>query len=224
MTLEEREQSRVVHRRFARTRPKHLPGRDRSLGERTAAIGDDELGIESGASAQSVAGRASSIRAVEAEGPWLELVEADAAARAGVFHAEHLVFPARVSLCREDDRALAELEREVDALSEPRADAITNHETVDHGLNIVALRLRELGVVANLDNLAVNPRTQQARAADRLERIEMRALPSPNKRREHQHLAPTLHCEDARNHLLRRLPANGLSASRAMRDACACIE
>ncbi len=67
------------------------PGLDGALVQRLAAVGHDQVGIDFELGAQAGAGRAGAMRAVEGEGAWLDLGQADAAVDAGKVLGEEVV-------------------------------------------------------------------------------------------------------------------------------------
>ena len=86
-------------------------------------------------------------------------------------NAERDIFPTAIRSRGENDGAFTELECSVDALGQTRTDALANHQSIDDGLHVVRPGPGELGGILHFDDLAINPGPEQARAADRHERL-----------------------------------------------------
>ena len=79
--------------------------------------------------------------------------------------------------------AAGELERQVETLGQPGPDSFADRDPIDDGLDRVRPRLGQLGrLVGDLDHLAVDSRTDQAGAADRLKDLEVLPLAVANQR------------------------------------------
>src|SRR5262249_40358706 len=153
-----------------------------------------------------------------AEGARLDRLEAGPARRAGEVDAQDAVLPAVVLLDREEDRPLAELQGQVDALGQAGADPVADHQTVDDRLDGVRLGPGgPRGLIGEVDDLAVDAGADELGAADRLEGVEVLALAAPDQGGEHQDLAARRQPEDAGDHLFGGLAADRLAARRAMR-------
>jgi hypothetical protein len=64
------------------------PGDDGALGQSGAVVRDDEVGVEEAFHAEAVADRTGAVRGVEAEQPWFDFLDAEAADGAGEFGGE----------------------------------------------------------------------------------------------------------------------------------------
>ena len=134
--------------------------------------------------------------------------------------AEHLIFPAARGLDRDDDHSLGELEGQVQALRQTRPDALADHQPVDDGLHVVDLVLGKLrGLIGDFDGLAVDPRPDQPRAADRLEHLRVVPLSPSNQGREQDHFPSLGKAQHVGDHLFRRLAMDRQAAFRAERRA-----
>src|ERR1700733_7372282 len=113
------------------------------------------------------------MRTVEAKGTGLDRRQAASAVGATEMDAVKLLVPALGPFSQRQNAAAGELERQVETLGDSGTDAFADRDPVDYGFDRVRPGLRKLrGLVGHLDHLAVHPRTNQARAADRLKNIE----------------------------------------------------
>ena len=110
-------------------------------------------------------------------------MQARPAAGTGQVDAQHVIFPAHHSLRRDHHDPLGELEGQVDALGQARSNSLADHEPVNDRLDTMDLGLGKLGrLFGYLDNFAVHSGTDQPRAADRLEDLEVLSFASAHAR------------------------------------------
>ena len=101
------------------------------------------------------------------------------------------------------------------------ADAVLDHESVDHDLDGVLLLLGEFDVVGQLLHFAVNQRSCVAVAPQEFKQILELALTPTDDRRENLESCALRILQQRVHHLLRRLCADQRAAFRAMRNASA---
>ena len=157
------------------------PGGDGPLADGERTVGDDEFGVDFEARPDAGALAARAVGAIEAEGARLDLGEADGAVLgAGGELGEDVVFA--LALGRDggdDDDALAELERGLDAIGEAGAEvgvAFADGEPVDDGLDVVPLLLVEDDLAGEVADLAVHPGAGVAALAEGVEDAEVLAF------------------------------------------------
>ncbi len=204
-----------------RDAPAASPGEDDALAQRVAGVADAALGIDDVACAQAVARGARAVRAVEREHARLDRRQRDAAvdAREALAHPDRLVVAGL-----HEEAALAELERELDAVGEAALDAVLEDEAVDDDVEVVDLGPVELDLVAQVDHGAVDAGAHEAFAAQALELELQLPLARACDGRQQRQLGALGHGEHAVDDLLDGLRLDALSAVRAMRDSDTRVE
>ena len=216
--------------------PEPGPRRDRALGDAEVVVGDDQLRIDLEAGAEPVAALAGAVRRVEREVARRELLERQAAVRAGQMLREREHLPVLVvlllALLRDDldlGDALGEAQGGLERVGEPALDTRAANEPVDDDLDRVLLvpgqPLPTLCVPSRaaharqLVHLAVDPRPGEALTGELGEQPLVLALPAPHDRRQHLEPGALGELEHPVDDLLRRLPGDDLPAVRAVRHA-----
>ena len=121
----------------------------------------------------------------------------------------------------DDDAAVGELEGGFHRVGQALADAVLDHESVDHDLDGVLFLLGELDVVGQLALLTVDQRAGIAVAAQQLQKIGELPLAAAYNGRENLESRAFRVLQQRVHHLLRGLRADQLAAFGAMRYACA---
>jgi hypothetical protein len=201
-----------------RERSAAAPGDDRALPQRAPRIGDDALGVDARARADAVAGRAGAVGPVEREHPRLDRRERDAAVDAG----EALAHPQglrALALAGEIDEqaAFAELERQLDRVGEAALHALLHDDAVDDDVEVVDLGAVEDDLVAEVDDLAVDPGADEAFPAQALDLELELAAAGAGDRREDRRARAVAGGEDPVDDLLHRLGLDPLAAAGAVR-------
>jgi len=183
-------------------------------------IGHHELGVDLEPRPEPVAGRARAVRGVEREVPRSELLEGEAAVRAGQVLREGLQL--LVALVRGDrDRGDpgCELEGGLDRVGHATADPRLRDEAVHDDLDRVLVGLREPYRLRELAHLAVDPRPREPLASEILEQLAVLPLPAPDDGREHLELRPLGELEDLVDDLVGRLAPDRTATVVAVRVA-----
>jgi hypothetical protein len=156
------------------------------------------------------------VRAVEREHARLDGRQRDPA----VDTREPLGEPERLlPLDGDEQTALPDLQRELDAVGEAALHALLEDDAIDDDVEIVRLGAIELDGIAEVDDRAVDARTDEAVATKALELELQLALPRPGDGGEHAEARAFGKREDVIDDLLDRLRFDALSAVGAMRDA-----
>ena len=133
--------------------------------------------IEELAVAESVAGRTGPDRRIEREQTRLEFGQRVVADRAGELGIEEMFFRAAVAAHLEcDGAAFGQTQRILETLRQALLHVGARAQPVDHHVDVVLLGLLELGQVAVLEGLAVDPETHIARSLHLGEQVEKLAL------------------------------------------------
>jgi hypothetical protein len=157
------------------------------------------------------------VGAVEREQAGLERRQGDA------------VLPAHQSLAHHDlgravhridqQRAVAQLERELDGVRDAALRACTDHDAVDHHVEVVLLDAGPIGRVGQVDGLAIDACSHEAFSAQVVDAlVQVARQPSADGREQRQARAVFTR-EDAVDDLLNRVGAQHLAGFRAVRDA-----
>ena len=116
------------------------PGGDRALGQGFALIGDDQIGVEGHADAETIAGGAGAEGVVEGEQPGFDFINGEAGDGAGELGGKHGaavgVAAVRIRVLGEGD-AIGEGQRGFQALGEAAFQPCADDDTIDHHFNIV---------------------------------------------------------------------------------------
>ncbi len=184
------------------------PGGDRAALEAEGVVGDDQILVEHELLAEAVAGGAGALRRVEAEQPRLDLGDGEAADRAGELFAEDdaagdaevelealLILPGTGRGTSgagggvgvrwiEVRQPFRQLQRGLEAVGEPRLDAFTDDDAVDHHLDVVLVFLVERRRVLDRVKLAVDADAGEARLLPFGELLAIFALAAAHHRRE----------------------------------------
>ena len=105
--------------------------------------------------------------------------------------------------------ALGELQRRLEGVGEPALDALAPDEPVDDDLDRVLLVAGEVDLVAEVDEVAVDPGPGEALGGEVLEHALVGALAPPHHRRQHLEAGAVGQLEDAVDDLLGRLADDG---------------
>ncbi len=198
--------------RGERQRAAPAPREDSALAQRAPRL-HHALGIDAGARADPVAGRARAVRAVEREHARLDGRQRDAAVHAGeaLAHPEGLAVLALGGGVREE-AALAELERELHRVREAALHALLHDDAIDDDVEIVGARAIEEDLVAEVHHLAVDARADEALAAEALQiELELAAAGARDGGQDGD-AAALAEAEDAIDDLLDRLRLDALAA------------
>ena len=200
------------------------PGRDRPAGQGQALVGQHQLRIELLVHAETFAARAGPVRAVETEGPRLQFLVADLAARAGVFRAEQPLVPAVAVgrwplLVEGQDQSAAVPDGQVNRLGQPRPDAFADHDTVHHGLDVMRFLRHQRRRILDVGRLAVDPGPQETGLANRRENLLMLPLAPADHRGQDHDLDPVGQGQQLVDDLLGALLLDRLTAVVARRLA-----
>ncbi len=175
------------------------PGHDGAVGQAGAVVGHHQFGVEEAFHAQAVAGRAGAVRRVEAEQPRLDLLDGEAADRAGEARGEHGAFAA-VGVFGVDD-AVGHAERGFEAVGQARGDAVADDEAVDHGLDLVLGLAVQRGDFGDFIQRAVDLHAGEAAALQFGEFLAVFALAVAHHGGEQQQAGALRHRHDAVDHL-----------------------
>ena len=175
------------------------PGGDGALGQRRPVVGHDQGRIEEALHAQPVAGRAGAVRRVEAEQPRFDLLDGEAADRAGEARGEHGAFAA-IGVLGIDD-AVGHAERGFEAVGQARGDAVADDQAVHDGLDLVLDLAVERRDLADFVEVAVHLDAGEAAALQFGEFLAVFALAVAHDRGEQQQARALRHRHDAVDHL-----------------------
>ena len=181
-------------------------------GER--GIRQHELLVELHVTAEPHADRAGTIGIVERKHARRDLRQADAAVHAGEILTEHQ------KLAADDlhiDDALAELERCLERVREPRVNPLAHDETIHDHLDGMLLVLLKGDLLVHVVDLAVNAHAHVAFMADMRERLLVLALLPAHDLCHDEQLRALGQREDTVDHLVDGLLRDGLAALGAMR-------
>ena len=190
--------------------------REYSFGKRQRIVGYDELQVELHVAAEAAARRTCAVRAVEREHARRDFGQADAAVDAREVFAEHQ------KLAVDDlhvDDALSHLQSRLQGIGQTLLHALANDEAVDDDFDRMLLRLVEVNLFAEVDDLAVDAHAHIAFAADVVENLLVLALLAANDLRHDQELRALGKSLKLVHHLIDRLLRDGLAALRTMRAA-----
>ena len=179
------------------------PGRDGALLDGAEVVRHHQHGVEEGLGAEPVAGRAGALRAVEGEEPRLDLLDGEAADRAGELGAEHRALAA-VGVLRVGD-AVGQRQRGLEAVGEARRDAVAHHHAVHHHLDVVLQLLVELRRLGDQVQRAVHLHPLEAAALELGELLAELALLAARDRGEQQQPRALRHGQHPVHHLADRL-------------------
>ena len=180
------------------------PGHHRALLEAERLVGDDQPRVEQLLLANPVAGRAGALRRVEGEQPRFDLLEREAADRAGEFLGEDdavggnpralhrtaggvplALAPGHRAIGEIDiGEAIGELERGFEAVGKAGFEPFLHRQPVDHDLNVVLELLVERGCVLDRVKLAIDPHAGEARLLPFGQFLAVFALAPAHHRRE----------------------------------------
>src|SRR4029077_4923680 len=161
------------------------------------------------------------MRAVEGEVARLRLGHARAVVRAHVVLRHLDLFALRG---HDDHRPAPQPCPRLDRVDEPRALVGSNHDPVDHHLDVVLLVLVERDLLAQLVQASINTPPPETRLRAVLDQRPVLALATLDHRPEHHHARAFRQLLDVVRHLLHRLPPHLAAAHRAVRKTDARIE
>src|SRR6185436_19401323 len=182
------------------------PRFDGAVADRQLGVGDDQVGVDLHAGAETVAVDAHAQRAVERERLRRQLGQPDAAVGTGARFAVGAL--ARLALDRHDHRTAAGLHRRLDRIGQARAIARVDADAIDHDLDGVLLLLVEGGDVLQPLDQAVDAHAREARLARLLEHLAELTLAvlglarhqgGARLRRQRQQLIDDLGCRSRRH-------------------------
>ena len=170
--------------------------------------------------AQALAGRAPAERAVEREVVRRERLEAPPATVARAVLAVPIDVPLGlirlVAHLRHVDHPLAQVERRLHRVGEPRAGRAADDRAVDDDLDPVLAAVAQLGGIVEVDRLAVDPHPREPRGAELVpERLEVLVV-APLHGGHDVDLRPLGQVEDLLDDLVGRLGADRDAAGRAV--------
>ncbi len=183
------------------------PRRDGTLGETFAFVGNDQVRIEEAFHAEAVAGRASAVRAVEAEQARLDFLDREAAHRTGEAAGKHGPLTAIGVL--DIGHAIGHRQRGFEAVGQARGDALAYHDAVDHRFDLMLGLAVERRHLADLVQLAVHLHAREAAALQLGEFLAVFALAVAHHGRQQQQARAVSHGQHAIDHL-----ADGLRLDR----------
>ena len=187
-----------------------------SLGKRQRIVGYDELQVKLHVAAEAAARRTCAVRAVEREHARRDFGQADAAVDAREVFAEHQKFA--VDDLHIDD-ALAHLQSRLQGIGQPLLHTLADDKAIDDDFDRMLLRLVEVNLFAEVDDLAVDAHAHIAFAADVVENLLVLALLAANDLCHDQELRALGQSLKLVHHLIDRLLRDGLAALRTMRAA-----
>ncbi len=196
---------------------RELPVRQqRALVDADGAVGHHQAGVDLLREAETVAGRAGAVRAVEAEDARLDLGQRDAAVDAGELLAEGERAPVVAGEFHVDE-AVGEGGGGLDGVGEPPPQALLHHEPVDDDGDVVLELLVELDVLLELAHLAVDLDAGEAVGAQLLEQLAVLALAAAHDRGDDAEARALVEFADLIDDLLHALPEDGPPAVGAVR-------
>ena len=140
------------------------------VAEAPPGVGDEHRRVGPVLRAQALADRAPAERAVEREVVRRELLEAPPAAVARAVLAVAVDVPLGlvrlVAHPRDVEHPLAQVERRLDRVGQPRAGRPADDRPVDHDLDPVLAAMAQLGGIVEVDRLAVDPHPREPRGAE----------------------------------------------------------
>ena len=194
---------------------------DRSFVQTQALVRNHQRQIKLHLIADTAALRAGTEGVVKGEAARLDLVDGNAAVRAGETRREvH-----RLTADHVDGHLTAGQAHDLfDRLGETRLDALADHETIDHDLDGMADVLIEADVLRKLIHVSVHTYTHIAGAAGRVEHLLMHALLAADNRCQQLNPAALRHQKQLIHDLIHRLALDLASALRTVRRADACVQ
>ncbi len=199
------------------------PDRNRPLAKALAAVGDQHRGIGAVLRAQALTHRAPAERAVEAEVVRRQLLEAPPALVARAVLAVPLDLPLRLVLVlldlRDEHDPLAQVERRLDRVGQPRTGRAADNGAVDDDLDRVLASSAQFGRLIQADGSAVDPHPAEPRTAEFVPQGRVVLAPGPIDRRHDERADTLAQVEHLLDDLVRRLGADRDPAARAIRLA-----
>jgi len=138
-------------------------GDHRTLAQGLRRVGDDAARIDPRHDAQAITRGAGTVRAIERKQPRLERRQRDAVLPAHEPLAEHEGLLAVEQV--DEQRAIAELERQLDGVGDAPFGWFAHHDTVDDDVQIVAVGLGEATRLRQVDRLSVDASSHETVAA-----------------------------------------------------------
>jgi hypothetical protein len=163
-----------------------VPAANRAAGQRGGRLGDDPLGVEELDDAETVALRAGAHRVVEREEARFQFLQRIGTDRAGELGREQ-VFDVAVHFQR-DGPALGVAQRRLEGLGQALAHVVADFQAVDDDIDVVLLRLVELGYAVDFVDGAVDADAGKALGAQFGEQVELLALAVGDHRGEDHQL------------------------------------
>ena len=205
-----------------------VPGDNRTVGEGTLLVGDDQLGVDLEAEAEARAVGARAVGCVEGEGARLDLVEHQrVVVRARAFLGEAAAALGVVGFqvdAVDDDEAVRQAQGGFDGIGEALAHALAHDETVDDDLDRVLELLLQLGGVLEANHLVVDDRTRVAFGAQLVDEVLVLALTAAHDRGEHLEARALVHRANSVDDLLGSLGLDAGATLGAVRHARAGVE
>ena len=188
-------------------------------------VRDDEFGIDHQPRADAVAFRAGAVGGVEGEGARLDLLQGEGMVVGAGPPLGVTALPGRVVGLQVDPldghEAVGQAQSGLHRVVEARADAVADHQAVDHDVDVVAQLLLQARRVVEADDVAVHPRPGEALGGELGEQLGVLALPAADHGGQHLEPGPLLQGEHPVDYLLGGLRLDPLVAHGAVLDACA---
>ena len=192
-------------------------GFDRTFVDGLRRIGHDEPGFDPHHGAQAVAVGAHALRTVEGEQLRRRFFVTQIALCAGVPGAEEQVGGPAVSLHLDHDGTLSQVQCAFDGFDQPGADVVPHDEPVRHHFDRVPHVAVEIGILGEVDDLAVHPCTQVPLPAQVLEQVPVLAAAPLDHRRQDEHPRSFRQRQDPGDDLFEGLRPDAFPALRAVR-------
>ena len=194
---------------------------DRPLIQTQALVRNHQCQIKLHLIADTAALRAGTEGIVKGEAARLDLVDGNAAVRAGKTRREvH-----RLTADHVDGHLTAGQAHDLfDGLRETRLDALADHETIDHDLDSMADVLIKADILRKLVHVSVHTYTYIAGAAGRVEHLLVHALLAADDRCQQLNPGALRHQKQLIHDLIHRLALDLASALRTVRRADACVQ
>ena len=196
------------------------PRRDGPLRQGELLVGDDELGIDLQPGADARARRAGAVGGVEGEGARLDFLQGEGMVVGAGPPLGVTALPGRVVGLQVDPldghEAVGQAQSGLHRVVEARADAVADHQAVDHDVDVVAQLLLQARRVVEADDVAVHPRPGEALGGELGEQLGVLALPAADHGGQHLEPGPLLQGEHPVDYLLGGLRLDPLVAHGAV--------
>ena len=200
-----------------------VPARDAqgALVQGEVAVGQDQLRVHAHQRTQARARGAGAVGVVEGEHARGELLQADAAVRAGVvLGEEHLLAVDDV----QHDQPAGDLHGRLQRIGQALVHPLAHDQAVHHRLDGVLFVLLQVDFLVQFAHFPVDAHAHVAVALEVLQDLDVLALPAADHGREHLDARALRQGEDLVDHLVHGLLADFPAALGAVRDADARVE